>query len=59
LKKLISDIESKIDGRVFIRYSGTEPLLRLLVEGENNDLVQAAGEEILKHYSSNSAAVAE
>ena len=34
---LIRDIESKLglDGRILIRYSGTEPLLRIMIEGQD------------------------
>jgi phosphoglucosamine mutase len=28
-------------GRIVVRYSGTEPLLRIMVEGENPDVVEA------------------
>jgi phosphoglucosamine mutase len=27
-------------GRIVVRYSGTEPLLRIMVEGENPDVVE-------------------
>ncbi len=33
-------------GRVLVRYSGTEPLLRVMIEGENQATVQALAEEI-------------
>jgi phosphoglucosamine mutase len=33
-------------GRVLVRYSGTEPLLRIMIEGEDQATVQAWAEEI-------------
>ena len=47
----IKDLENKLGGkgRVYVRYSGTEPKLRILVEGENEALVKqvADGAEAL------------
>jgi phosphoglucosamine mutase len=33
-------------GRLLVRYSGTEPLVRVMVEGEDEKLVKACGEEV-------------
>jgi phosphoglucosamine mutase len=33
-------------GRLLVRYSGTEPLLRIMIEGQNQSTVQAWAEEI-------------
>jgi phosphoglucosamine mutase len=33
-------------GRLLVRYSGTEPLLRIMIEGENQATVQAWAEEV-------------
>ncbi|GIL18376.1 MAG: phosphoglucosamine mutase [Oligoflexia bacterium] len=56
-KKLIQEIEKKLgsDGRVFVRFSGTEPLIRILVEGPNKREITTYAEEIAnfleKHLS--------
>jgi phosphoglucosamine mutase len=48
LRRAIARVESAIDGRgrVLIRYSGTEPLLRIMIEGEDLGKVQSWAEEI-------------
>jgi phosphoglucosamine mutase len=48
LRQAIARVESAIDGRgrVLIRYSGTEPLLRIMIEGEDLAKVQSWAEEI-------------
>jgi phosphoglucosamine mutase len=35
------------EGRLLVRYSGTEPLLRIMIEGPDRDLIQQWGEEIV------------
>jgi phosphoglucosamine mutase len=44
----IARVEAALDGRgrVLVRYSGTEPLLRVMIEGEDQQTVQAWAEEI-------------
>jgi len=51
----ISDAESKLAdrGRVFVRYSGTESLLRVLVEGENSKEIKKLSDQIVKSISKN------
>lgn len=46
--KFISDIEEKYKGniRILVRKSGTEPLIRVMTEGEEENLVKKLAEEI-------------
>lgn len=41
IKKAIEYAEKRLgkEGRVLLRYSGTEPLARVMVEGRDNELV--------------------
>jgi phosphoglucosamine mutase len=48
IRAAIARVEAAQDGRgrVLVRYSGTEPLLRVMIEGESQASVQAWAEEI-------------
>ncbi|MBQ0724325.1 MAG: phosphoglucosamine mutase [Cycloclasticus sp.] len=50
IKKSVAVIEAKLDGtgRVLLRPSGTEPLVRVMVEGEDLDLVESLALELSK-----------
>ncbi|GAU07712.1 phosphoglucosamine mutase [Desulfoplanes formicivorans] len=43
IQQAVKDAEAKLKGRgrVLLRYSGTEPVARVMVEGEDQDLVEA------------------
>jgi phosphoglucosamine mutase len=48
IASLVRDIEEKVrdEGRILIRYSGTEPLLRIMIEGRDNDQITGWAQEI-------------
>ncbi len=50
VKKIITDAEQEIAGRgrVFIRASGTEPLIRVMVEGDDDKQINALADKIVK-----------
>jgi phosphoglucosamine mutase len=45
---LVADVERRLGttGRLLVRYSGTEPLLRIMLEGQDQDQIRAWAEEI-------------
>lgn len=48
VKQAVADVEAKLGrtGRVLLRKSGTEPLVRVMVEGDNAELVKSSAELI-------------
>jgi len=46
---VMSAVESRLagNGRLLVRYSGTEPLLRVMLEGRNQDEIRQWGQEIV------------
>ena len=48
IKKAINEVEEEFagNGRVLIRPSGTEPLVRVMIEGEDQEYITKRAEEI-------------
>jgi phosphoglucosamine mutase len=48
VQTLAREIEAKLDksGRLLLRYSGTEPLARIMVEGENQSEIEAYADQL-------------
>lgn len=55
----ISEIENKLgdSGRVLVRASGTEPLVRVMVEAETDDLAKSCVDEIVKQINGSGLAL--
>ena len=50
IKAKIDELEKEFadNGRILIRSSGTEPLIRVMIEGENQNYIQTKAEELAK-----------
>jgi len=48
-RQAIADVEAKLAGRgrLLVRYSGTEPLLRVMIEGERQDEINGWAGQIV------------
>ncbi|HBP88806.1 MAG TPA: phosphoglucosamine mutase, partial [Nitrospiraceae bacterium] len=49
LQQAIQDKERVLNGtgRILVRYSGTEPLLRVMVEGQDRQVIQAIADDLI------------
>jgi phosphoglucosamine mutase len=57
---VMSSVESRLagNGRLLVRYSGTEPLLRVMLEGKDRDEIRRWGQEIIDAVKEHVGAVA-
>lgn len=55
IAKAISDVEKKFDkeGRVLIRPSGTEPLVRVMIEGKNQEEIEREAKNLAELITKN------
>ena len=51
----IASVEARVagQGRLLVRYSGTEPLLRVMLEGRNDEEIHAWAQEIVDVVQAN------
>jgi len=59
VQSVIRDVTERLgtSGRLLVRPSGTEPLVRVLVEGENTDIIEKAADDVVDALQSASATV--
>jgi phosphoglucosamine mutase len=57
---VMADVESRLagNGRLLVRYSGTEPLLRVMLEGKDQEEIRRWGQEIIDAVKQHVGAVA-
>jgi len=50
VRDLAREIEDRLgtQGRLLLRYSGTEPLARVMIEGKSKEMIQAQAEQLVK-----------
>jgi phosphoglucosamine mutase len=50
LQQAIGESERRFNGsgRVLVRYSGTEPLLRIMIEGEHDSLIREEADRLAR-----------
>ncbi|MFA6889097.1 MAG: phosphoglucosamine mutase, partial [Candidatus Woesearchaeota archaeon] len=48
IQTAIQHIEKEIKGRVFVRYSGTQNMCRIMIEGKSKDQITKSAEELAK-----------
>jgi phosphoglucosamine mutase len=56
VKQAIAAAEVRLgDGRVFVRNSGTEPLIRVMVDGDDSSLLRKVVDQIIEALPQDSA----
>ena len=50
VQRAIREGEARLNGtgRVLVRYSGTEPLIRIMVEGEGESLIRSVADDLAR-----------
>ena len=50
MKEMEADLNSR--GRILVRYSGTEPLARVMIEGEDRDTIETMARDLAQIIAS-------